>query len=134
MLGGRPFAVDVNDAREVVVLDGTTPVPGAPPSVVGVANLRGNTLAVVEARPLLGLPVGPRRDRALVVADGERRAAILIEGVLGLTTLEAVSPAPAGSGALIVGEVAAETGGPAALLDARAVLAEIRRAWAAPGG
>jgi len=31
MLGGRPFAVDVTEAREVVVLDVTTPVPGAPP-------------------------------------------------------------------------------------------------------
>jgi purine-binding chemotaxis protein CheW len=57
LLGGRPFAVDVTDAREVVVLETTTPVPGAPAAVIGVMNLRGNVLPVVEARPLLGLPV-----------------------------------------------------------------------------
>ena len=100
MLGGRPFAVDVADAREVVVLDATTPVPGAPPAVLGVMNLRGNVLPVVEARPLLGLPVHNRRDRALVVADGDQRAAVVIEGVLGLTALEDVQPQPAGEGDL----------------------------------
>src|SRR5215470_2574735 len=36
MLGGRPFAVDVTEAREVVVVDATTSVPGAPAELVGV--------------------------------------------------------------------------------------------------
>jgi purine-binding chemotaxis protein CheW len=135
LLGGRPFAVDVTDAREVVVLETTTPVPGAPAAVIGVMNLRGNVLPVVEARPLLGLPVGTRSDRALVLADGERRAAVVIEGVLGLTVLDGVQPAPAAAGDLAMGELASDTGGRATLLDARAMLATIRRAWdPAPGG
>jgi purine-binding chemotaxis protein CheW len=125
LLGGRPFAVDVTDAREVVVVDTTTPVPGAPPSLIGIMNLRGTVLPVVEARPLLGLPVRGRGDHALVVADGERRAAIVIEGVLGLTALDDVQPA--------AGEVAPAAVGdepsPATRLDARAILAAIRRAW-----
>src|SRR5262245_3274274 len=97
LLGGRPFAVDVAEAREVVVLDTTTPVPGAPAPVIGVMNLRGSVLPVVEARPLLGLPIraGGPRGRALVLADGDRRAAILIERVLGLGTLDEVEPLPA---------------------------------------
>jgi chemotaxis signal transduction protein len=131
LLGGRPFAVDVTDAREVVVLDTTTPVPGSPPSLIGVMNLRGTVLPVVEARPLLGLPVRTRSDRALVVADGERRAAIVIEGVLGLTALDDVQPA---AGDLALAAVADEPSR-ATLLDARAILAAIRRPWdPAPGG
>jgi len=131
LLGGRPFAVDVTDAREVVVVDTTTPVPGAPPSLIGVMNLRGTVLPVVEARPLLGLPVHTRSDRALVVADGERRAAIVIEGVLGLTALDDVQPA---AGDVAPATVADEPSR-ATLLDARAILAAIRRAWdPAPGG
>jgi purine-binding chemotaxis protein CheW len=130
LLGGRQFAVDVTDAREVVVLDATTPVPGAPPVVLGVMNLRGNVLPVVEARPLLGLPVRATTDRALVLADGARRAAVLIEAVLGLTTLDSVrSPADLQSGALTLGELDADSGGRATLLDGRAVLAALRRAW-----
>ena len=130
LLGGRQFAVDVADAREVVVLDTTTPVPGAPGVVLGVMNLRGNVLPVVEARPLLGLPVRATTDRALVLADGARRAAVLIEAVLGLTTLDGVrSPADPESGVLMLGELAADSGGRATLLDGRAVLAALRRAW-----
>jgi purine-binding chemotaxis protein CheW len=127
MLGGRRFAVDVADAREVVMLDATTPVPGAPAVVVGVMNLRGNVLPVVEARPLLGLPVRAATDRALVLADGEQRAAVLVEAVLGLTTFD-VASTEAGGG-LTAGEVNADTGGRATLLDARAVLAALRRTW-----
>jgi purine-binding chemotaxis protein CheW len=137
-LGGRPFAVDVADAREVVVLDTTTPVPGAPAAVLGVMNLRGSVLPVVEARPLLGLPVGAGAagERALVLADGERRAAMLIESVLGLAVLDNVQPLAAGAagGGLAVGELAVEPGGQATLLDARAVLAALRRPWDSASG
>jgi purine-binding chemotaxis protein CheW len=129
LLGGRPFAVDVTAAREIVVLDATTRVPGAPASVLGVMNLRGSVLPVVEARPLLGLPAHMRADRALVLADGERCAAVVIEGVVGLAPLDEVGPLPAAAGGLVVGEVVAETGGRAMLLDAPALLAAIRRAW-----
>jgi len=115
LLGGRPFAVDVTDVREVVVVDATTPVPGAPASVVGVMNLRGRVLPVVEARPLLGLPARVRSDRALVLADGERQAAVVVEGVVGLTEPDAL-------------EAGIETGR-VPRLDARAVLAAIRRPW-----
>jgi purine-binding chemotaxis protein CheW len=121
LLGGRPFAVDVAQAREVVVIDAITPVPGAPAPLVGVMNLRGAVLPVVEARPLLGLPVrgGGGRARALVVADGERRAAVLIERVLGLV---------AG------GELPDDSSERATPLDAGALLAAVRRAWDSAAG
>ena len=136
LLGGRRFAVDVMDAREVVVLDTTTAVPGAPAAVIGVMNLRGSVLPIVEARPLLGLPVRAGTGRALVLADGERRAAILIERVLGLSTFADVRPPREDdAGGLAVGEIADDDGGRATLLDARAVLTALRRPWApAPGG
>jgi purine-binding chemotaxis protein CheW len=139
LLGGQSFAVDAADAREVVALDATTPVPGAPAAVVGVMNLRGGVLPVVEARSLLGLPprVGAvERGHALVLADGDRRAAVRIDRVLGLAPLDEVRP-PAQTDAtgLAVGEISVESGGRATLLDARAMLAALRRQWqSAPGG
>lgn len=136
VLGGRSFAVDVADAREVVTVDDTTPVPGAPPTVIGVMSLRGGVLPVVEAGPLLGLPARPGTGggQALVLADGDRRAAVRIERVVGLTPLDDVRPPAAAAADLAVGEVAVETGGRATLLDARAVLAALRRPWQAPSG
>jgi chemotaxis signal transduction protein len=129
-LGGRSFAVDVADAREVVTLETTTPVPGAPDSVLGVMNLRGHVLPVVEVRPLLGLAARVAADRALVLADGDRRAAVVIEAVIGLTTLEGVRPTidPA-LAHVAVGEIDVDTGGHATLLDGPAVLAALRQVW-----
>src|SRR3982751_5254102 len=89
-LGGRPFAVDVREAREVIMLDALTAVPGAPAPLVGVVNLRGNVLGVAEARPLLGLssrPVTPGSP-ALVIAIGDVQAAMPIDRVVGLDWFE----------------------------------------------
>jgi len=130
-LGGRAFAVDVLDAREVVVLDAITPVPGAPAPLVGVMNLRGTALPVIEVRPLLGLPVRGAL-RALVVADGDRRAAMLIEAVLGLAGFDDVAPLAGNEGVsatLVRGRVTTESGETVTLLDGPALLAAARRAW-----
>ena len=130
-LGGRAFAVDVVDVREVVVLDAITPVPGAPAPLVGVMNLRGTALPVIEVRPLLGLPARGAL-RALVVADGDRRAAMLIEAVLGLAGFDDVAPLAGNEGvpaALVRGRVTTESGQTVTLLDGPALLAAARRAW-----
>jgi purine-binding chemotaxis protein CheW len=130
VLGDRRFAVDVTDAREVVMVDKTTPVPGAPATVIGVMNLRGHVMPVVDARPLLGLSTRASTNRALVVVDGERRAAILVESVLGLTTLGSAPPeADEDDGRVMLGELNTDAGGRATLLDGRAMLAALRRAW-----
>ena len=129
MLGGRPFAVDVVEAREVVMLDTTTPVPGAPATLVGVMNLRGSVLPVVEARPALGLPVRPAigPPRALVLADGEHRAAIRIERVLGLSAFDDVQPpAEPTPNALVLGELVDQAGEHATMLDGGALLRAVR--------
>jgi chemotaxis signal transduction protein len=129
MLGGRPFAVDVVDAREVVMLDAITAVPGAPATLVGVMNLRGSVMPVVEARPALGLPVRAPigRPRALVLADGEHRGAMLIERVLGLSAFDEVQPlTEPRHGALALGELVDEAGERATVLDGAALLRAVR--------
>ncbi len=85
-LTGELFAVDVKHAREVVVLEDYTAVPLAPAYLVGVANLRGYILPILDIRPLLGLPaqrVG-RGCKVLVIGTGSVQIAIAIDGVLGL--------------------------------------------------
>lgn len=93
-LGAGTFAVDVHRVREVVVLDEVTPVPLAPPHVVGVANLRGEVLTLVEARHLLGLPPRPagRVLHALVLTGDGGPVALVIDEVVGLEAFEDVVP------------------------------------------
>src|SRR4029450_2668774 len=88
-LGGHRFAVDVSEARGVVVFDGGTPLPLAPSFVLGLANLRGTVMPVVDLAPLLGLP--PREAKAqtlgLVLGHGAWKAAAVVDTVLGLEPL-----------------------------------------------
>ncbi|MFI5325917.1 MAG: chemotaxis protein CheW [Candidatus Rokuibacteriota bacterium] len=94
-LAGARFAVDVRSAREVVVFDEITVVPRAPRHLVGVANLRGTVMPIVDVRELLGLPESrPGRTlRTLVVRDGAVQAALVVDTVLGLEPFEVVVPA-----------------------------------------
>jgi purine-binding chemotaxis protein CheW len=135
ILGGQPFAVDVREAREVVMLDALTAVPGAPAPLVGVVNLRGNVLGVAEARPLLGLPSRPVTpgSPALVLADGEFQAAMPIDRVVGLDWFETPLPLSANDrrpGAAFAAGLVPHAGEHATLLDAGRLLDALRAPWA----
>jgi chemotaxis signal transduction protein len=129
-LAGRRFAVEVRYAREVVVFDEHTMVPLAPSHLLGVVNLRGSVMPLVDIRPFLGLEAAraPREIRALVVQCDGDQAAILIDEVEGLEPLEGL--APAGNGDEVrdsdfsAGRLERE-GGVVTLLDVRRILAAL---------
>jgi len=135
-LGGHLFAVDVREAREVVMLEPLTMVPGAPAPLLGVANLRGSVLAVVEPRPLLGLPARPLGPGvpALVIAAGDLQAAIPIDRVVGLDWFEAPLPLDGVDrpGAAFATGVVPHAGDHATLLDAGRLLQALRAPWSPP--
>jgi purine-binding chemotaxis protein CheW len=104
-LAGARFAVDVRSAREVVLFDEITAVPRAPRHLVGVANLRGTVMPIVDARELLGLeePRSGCTVRTLVVRDGAVQAALVVDTVLGLEPFEDVVPADSPAAAALAG-------------------------------
>lgn len=122
-LASSLFAVDVTSAREVAVFESVTRVPRAASSLIGVANLRGAIMPIVDAQPLLGLP--PHRPagamEALVLEDGPFRAAVAIDAALGLETF---TGAPEHGLILGVFGLGADH---VTLLDAGALLAALRR-------
>jgi purine-binding chemotaxis protein CheW len=93
-LGSELFAVEISHAREVVVLEEHTAVPLAPPHLVGVVNLRGQVLPIVDVRPVLGLL--PRRvgrgSRVLVVAAGPDPVGVAVDGIVGLEAFGELLP------------------------------------------
>lgn len=133
MLGEHAYAVDVRDAREVVTLNAYTRVPGAPAAVVGVFNLRGTVLPLVEARPLLGrAATAPAAGTAAVVlAAGSWRAAVAIDRVVGLGWFDDITLGP-GHGPFAVGTFTHGDGDTITLLDAGGLLAALREAWTSP--
>lgn len=99
-LGGEPFALDVTNVREVVIFDEFTVVPLAPPHVIGLANLRGEVMPLVDAHALLGRPARRpgRAYRTLVVAADGLEAALVIDGVLSLEAFVEIVPADEAGG------------------------------------
>lgn len=95
-LAGSAFGVDVASAREVAVFDELTIVPRGPAHLLGVANLRGTVMPIVDVRPLLGLPATPPPGRSittLVVEEDGVGVALVVEAALGLEPFPRIIPA-----------------------------------------
>lgn len=80
------LAIDLSQVREVFKIDSITPVPGMPPVLVGVANIRGSIVPVVDLHPLLGLPGVTVPRYAVVVGHGAREVGILVNDVPEIQT------------------------------------------------
>lgn len=113
------FAVPVRSVGEVILLEDVRRIPFTPPNVIGVVNLRGEVLWVLDVREALGLESEPKRfEKALVLKEGEVRAAVCIEGEAKLLTLrgeEVLPPLATLEGVkqeFILGEVKRELGPP----------------------
>src|SRR6185312_5009031 len=55
-LGDERYALETQYVREVVRLSDYAPLPGAPAFVLGILNLRGEILSVLDLRPFCGVP------------------------------------------------------------------------------
>lgn len=86
-VAGRPCAVPIGALLEIGQVPPLTRIPGVPPWVAGVANLRGEVLAVFDLPGLLGFePLErPALSSMLVARDGssEGKAGFLVEGLHG---------------------------------------------------
>jgi len=89
-INGESYAIEVLKIQEVIYIPEITEVPGAPGSVVGVVNLRGILLTIVDTAIEFGLqrPVGADYTRIVVVVLGEdERVGLMVDGVSEVITL-----------------------------------------------
>jgi purine-binding chemotaxis protein CheW len=75
------YALSLEHLIEVVTLGEVTPVPGAPVTVLGLCSLRGEILPVLDLGRLLVIRGAATPRRLVIVADGDRRAALAVEDV-----------------------------------------------------
>jgi len=85
--GGEHYALPVDRVTEVGELGELTPVPGSAPEVLGIRNLRGQVLPVIDLATLLGLQKGDGNERIVVAESGDRRAGLAVESVEGVDDL-----------------------------------------------
>ena len=87
-LGVQQYALDINDVREVIFVPEITAIPRQPHHMLGVLNLRGRVLPVVDLRRALGLPpVEPTSTSRVVVAQDGRLVGLLADEVSQVATV-----------------------------------------------
>lgn len=56
LLAGEEYAVDILRVREIRGWEGATPIPGTPPYIEGIINLRGAIVPIIDLRERFGMP------------------------------------------------------------------------------
>lgn len=82
-LEDETYGINVMQVREVLRYSDIAPVPGAPDYVLGIINLRGNVVTVIDTRSRFGLMSGDISDNTrIVIIEAEKQViGILVDSV-----------------------------------------------------
>jgi len=88
--GARDFGISVQAAREVLTGEPVTPVPQSPPSLIGVLNLRGEVLPLVQLDTLLDMPPRPYTpgDQIVVLSSGDVDIGLVVDRVRDVRSID----------------------------------------------
>jgi purine-binding chemotaxis protein CheW len=95
-LAAEGYGVDIGAVREIIRMQDITKVPGAPPFVEGIINLRGNVIPVVDLRKRFALEVSERnRDNRILVVDiGGQDIGVVVDAVTEVLRIASDSVEP----------------------------------------
>jgi len=105
-IGKETYGVDISMVREIVRVQEITKVPGTPEFMLGVVNLRGRILSVVDLGHRLGLAPSTvtGTSRILVTHLESLSVGFLVDAATEVTKISAelVEPAPSFTGSIDV--------------------------------
>ncbi|MEZ5543375.1 MAG: chemotaxis protein CheW [Pseudomonadota bacterium] len=102
-LAGEEYGVDILRVQEIKGWSGVTPIPNMPDSILGVINLRGTIVPVVDLRRWFGLePLAFEETTVVIVLhvsdgnDGERTIGVVVDAVSEVHNIggDDLKPAP----------------------------------------
>ncbi len=90
-LDDETYGIDVMQIQEVLRYTEIAPVPGAPDYVLGIINLRGNVVTVIDTRRRFGLADAEVTDatRIVVMESDSQVMGILVDSVAEVVYLKA---------------------------------------------
>jgi purine-binding chemotaxis protein CheW len=100
-IGEDTYAIPVDVLTEIIISQKIFPVPTTPSHVLGVINLRGNIVPIVDIRPALSLPLRSAPGQIAIAKHGAMMLGIVVDNVSAVLSVPASSvqmlPADAGS-------------------------------------
>ena len=98
-LENETYGINVMQVQEVLRYTEIAPVPGAPEYVLGIINLRGNVVTVIDTRSRFGLPSGDVSENSrIVIIEAEKQViGIMVDSVAEVVYLRSseIDAAPA---------------------------------------
>jgi purine-binding chemotaxis protein CheW len=90
-LDNETYGINVMQVQEVLRVTEIAPVPGAPDYVMGIINLRGNVVTVLDTRKRFGLPSTEMDDatRIVIIESEKYVVGILVDSVAEVVELRA---------------------------------------------
>lgn len=90
-LDDETYGINVMQVQEVLRVTEIAPVPGAPDYVLGIINLRGNVVTVIDTRRRFGLvPVEMDDSTRIVIIEAEKQVVgILVDSVAEVVEMRA---------------------------------------------
>lgn len=84
------YGINVMQVQEVLRYSEIAPVPGSPDYVLGIINLRGNVVTVIDTRSRFGLPPAEVSDNTrVVIIEAEKQViGILVDSVAEVVYLK----------------------------------------------
>ena len=121
LLNNELIGIDIKNIIKITKKLDITPVPKTPEYIVGVMNLRGNIVPVINIKKMLHLPNADNEDQEFIlIIDSELgNIGLMIDQVVGAITIEdeEILPAPINSIGIdskyIVGVIVLNNGGDA---------------------
>jgi len=89
LLAYETYGIELSWVRETVPLKDLTPVPCTPPFVLGLINVRGRIVSVIDIRNFFDLPAKGLTDlnKVIIVHDGEMEFGILADEVKSVRSI-----------------------------------------------
>ncbi len=92
-LSDERYAIGSEHVAQVLPLNQYTPLPNTPAHVLGIVNVRGRIVSVLDLRVLFELPHGSLSDRSflLILHSQDMEFGLLIDRVLGVARISCAS-------------------------------------------
>jgi purine-binding chemotaxis protein CheW len=68
-LGTEDYSIPLLSVREVIAVPEITPVPSTPAHFLGIMNLRGQVISIIDLRQKLGIKPQNSADAAVIICD-----------------------------------------------------------------
>ncbi len=89
-LANEVYAVDISAINEIILLPEITHIPHTSQDILGVINLRGKIIPILDLRKRLGLPSAEasRATRVIVVEQAESAVGMIVDDVVGVVKIQ----------------------------------------------